>query len=191
MSKMPPSYSQVSTAALTLVASFSLGACSVVAPATAKDPIATDNKALKLEGDNYIEYRAGIKINAPADKIWALLTDAPNYPSWNSTVTQIDGTIAAGQSFELSAKIAPDRTFPLRVSTFDAPKHMVWEDGGDSFRGVRTFHLTQAGDGSTEVTMSEVLSGWMMPMIEGSLPDFRPAFEAFLNDLKTAAEAGA
>jgi hypothetical protein len=36
--------------------------------------------------------------------------------------------------------------------------------------------------------MVEVLSGLMLPMIRGSLPDFGPAFETYAADLKRAAE---
>jgi hypothetical protein len=36
--------------------------------------------------------------------------------------------------------------------------------------------------------MAEVFAGAMLPMIEKSLPDFGPAFEAFARDLEAAAE---
>ena len=53
---------------------------------------------------------------------------------------------------------------------------------------MRTFTITQRPDGTTTVTMAEVLTGTMMGMIEGKLPDFRPSFDAFAADLKRAAE---
>ena len=36
-------------------------------------------------------------IRAPAERIRALLTDAPGYPRWNKTVDKIDGRIAPGE----------------------------------------------------------------------------------------------
>jgi hypothetical protein len=36
--------------------------------------------------------------------------------------------------------------------------------------------------------MTEVFSGVMLPLIAGRLPDFRPIFERYAADLKTAAE---
>jgi hypothetical protein len=36
--------------------------------------------------------------------------------------------------------------------------------------------------------MVEVFKGVMLPMIKGSLPDFKPNFEQYALDLKTAAE---
>jgi hypothetical protein len=56
------------------------------------------------------------------------------------------------------------------------------------FKGVRTYTLTPKANGSTDFTMSEVYTGLMLPMIAGSLPDFRPTFEQYLSDLKKEAE---
>lgn len=68
---------------------------------------------------------------------------------------------------------------------------MQWSDGfAPMFKGVRTFTLTPKGNGVTEFAMTEVFSGLMLPMIKGSLPDFRDAFETYARDLKRAAEGG-
>lgn len=56
------------------------------------------------------------------------------------------------------------------------------------FKGVRTYTLEPKAEGSTDFTMSEVYTGLMLPMIAGSLPDFRPAFEQYVADLKREAE---
>lgn len=173
-----------------LVASL-FGACASVPPPETKTAIAIDAPAAKLEGTRYLEYRVGVRIEAPAEVVWALLTDAPGYPAWNSTVISIDGTIALGETIELKAKIDPKRTFTLTVSELQPMQRLVWQDGGKAFKGVRTFVVRQLEDGSTEVTMAEVLTGSMMGMIEGKLPDFRPPFDAFAADLRREAEARA
>jgi uncharacterized protein YndB with AHSA1/START domain len=167
-----------------------LGACASVAPPEASSPIVLDAPAVVLDGERYLEYRVGVTVAAEPDVVWALLTDAPGYPTWNSTVIAIDGTIAAGEEIELQSKVDPERTFELTVSTFEPARKLVWEDGGSAFKGVRTFTLTPNGDGTTAVTMTEVFTGSMMGMIEGKLPDFRPSFDAFAADLERAAEAG-
>jgi len=129
-------------------------------------------------------------IRAPAERIWALLTDAPRFPRWNSTVTRLDGEIALGSKLALTVPIAPKRTFRPRVTKLDPNREMIWSDGfAPMFRGVRTFTLTPLPDGTSEFAMTEVFSGLMLPMIRRSLPDFAPAFEAYAADLKRAAEA--
>lgn len=136
-----------------------------------------------------LEYAIAINIQAPAERIWALLTNAADIPRWNTTVTSVEGTIALGQKIKLKVPIAPNRVFNLKVSEFEPNKRLVWRDGmAPMFQGVRTYTLTPRGDGSTDFTMVEVLSGLMLPMIAGSLPDFAPAFERYAADLKLEAE---
>ncbi len=165
-----------------------LSACATVVPPEAANPIAIGDEASMLEGKRYLEYRVGVNVKAPPEAVWALLVDAPAYPSWNSTVISIDGTIAASERIELKSTVAPERTFPLTVSTFDPSRKMVWEDGGKAFKGVRTFTLTAKEDGSTDVTMAEVLTGIFLPSAQKKMPDFRPSFDAFAADLKAKAE---
>jgi uncharacterized protein YndB with AHSA1/START domain len=135
-------------------------------------------------------------IKAPPAQVWALLTDAARFPSWNSTVTKIEGTIALGQVLEVKVPADPKRTFKPKVTRFEEQKDggekmMEWSDGfAPMFRGVRTFTLTPTETG-TAFTMTEVFSGVMLPMIRGSLPDFAPIFEAYAKDLARAAEGGA
>ncbi len=167
-----------------------LSACASTPPPETSQPVALGDPALLLDGERYLEYRVGVHVEATPQVVWGLLTDAPRYPEWNSTVISIDGTIAEGEEIALKAKIDPKRTFDLTVSTFEPNARLVWQDGGKAFKGVRTFVLTARDDGTTEVTMAEVLTGSMMGMIEGKLPDFRPSFDAFAADLKRAAEAG-
>jgi hypothetical protein len=135
------------------------------------------------------------EIHAPAERIWALLTDARRVPEWSSTVTSLDGEIALGRKLALVVPLAPKRTFRPKVTKLVANRAMEWSDGfAPMFRGVRTFTLTaKTGgltDGVTEFAMVEVFSGLMLPMIRRSLPDFAPAFEAYAADLKRAAERG-
>jgi hypothetical protein len=130
------------------------------------------------------------KINAGPDRIWALLTDAAGFPRWNSTVTRIDGNIAAGETLKIQVPSAPGRVFKPKVSGVETARTMTWSDGmAPMFKGVRVFKLTPNADGTTDFFMREEYSGLMLPMIKGSLPDFAPLFETYAADLKVAAEA--
>lgn len=129
-----------------------------------------------------------IDIDAPAEKVWALLTDAAGYPAWNSTVVGIEGAIAEGERIALTAT-SSDRVFKLTVSDVQPNRGMTWSDGmAPIFRGVRTFAIAPR-EGGVRFEMVEVFSGLMLPMIAGSLPDFVPIFEQYAADLKRAAEA--
>ena len=129
-----------------------------------------------------------IDIAASRDVVWRLLTDAPGFPTWNSTVTSIEGPIAAGQKLKIAVPISK-RTFTPKVTAFEAPSAMTWSDGAKPmFWGVRDFTLTALADGGTRFTMSETIRGVMLPMAARSLPDFVPVFEHYAADLKAQAE---
>jgi hypothetical protein len=128
-------------------------------------------------------------IDAPAATVWRVLTDAPAYPSWNPTVTSIDGVIAPGERITVHAAINPGRSFPVRVAEFEPDRRMVWRGGMPLglFTGTRTFALTPAGDG-VEFAMSEDYRGLMAGLITKSIPDLQPEFERFAASLKQVAE---
>ena len=136
-------------------------------------------------------FATAIKIQARAETIWSILTDAPRYPTWNSTVEKIDGRIALGEKVIAHAKASPGRAFPLTVAEFEPGRRMVWRGGMPLglFTGMRTFSLTPQADGSVMFDMREEFSGLLAPLITRLIPDLQPAFDAFAGDLKRQAEA--
>lgn len=139
--------------------------------------------AEKQETTFSLVYAVRVTIPASPATIWARLTDAAAFPTWNSTVTRIDGTIALGQKLAIQVPAAPGRTFGPKVTAFEPEQRMVWSDGFyPMFRGTRTYTLTPAGD-ATEFTMEERFEGVMLPLIKGSLPDFAPIFDRYAADL--------
>lgn len=146
--------------------------------------------AQKTESTFTLSYTVACDIDADPSRVWRLLTDAEGFTRWNSAVSRLDGPIAADRRLSLQVPIAPGRTFTPRVSVFDVERRMVWSDGlWPMFQGRRTFTLTPREGGGVRFEMTEVFSGWMLPMIKGSLPDFRAPFETWAADLKRAAES--
>ena len=129
-----------------------------------------------------------INIQATAEKIWGILTDAKDFPRWNSTVTSIQGDIQEGQQLKINVP-GTERAFTPKVSGVVPNERMTWTGGfAPMFKGVRTFELKRRGDGTTDFAMQERFSGLMLPMIKSSLPDFGPVFERYAGDLKNEAE---
>ncbi len=87
-------------------------------------------------------------------------------------------------------KLNPGRTFPVTVTEFEPGKAMTWAGGMPFglFKGVRTFRLRTREDGQIEFAMREVYSGLLAPLIEKTIPDLQPAFDAFAAALKTRSE---
>ncbi len=130
-------------------------------------------------------------ISAAPEVIWELLTDAPGYTTWNTTVERVEGRIEPGEKIKVQVKINPGKAFPVRVTEFAPPERMVWSGGMPLglFKGVRTFTLTPTGDG-TRFSMREVYSGPLASLIGRSIPDLQPAFDEFAAALKQRAESG-
>ena len=129
-------------------------------------------------------------IRATPEAIWRILTDAPAYPGWNTTVLRVEGRIALGEKVTVHAKLAPGRAFPVKVVAFDAPRRMVWSGGMPLglFKGERIFELRPMAAGNVEFAMREDYTGWLAPLITKSIPDLQPAFDEFAACLKARAE---
>ncbi len=136
-------------------------------------------------------YSVGVQdeIEATPERVWALITSASELVRWNSTVRSIEGEVTPGTKIALVAEIAPERVFKLAVAAPEPGRVMTWSDGfAPMFRGVRTYRIEEIAPGRVRFSMEEVFSGVMLPMIAGSLPDFGPSFERWVEDLKREAE---
>lgn len=146
--------------------------------------------AERTESTFSLRYSVRAPIRARPAAIWARLTDAAGFPGWNSTVASIDGAIALGNKLTIKVPIAPGRAFTPKVVELVPEQRMVWRDGfAPMFQGTRTFTLHPRGE-TTEFEMVEEFRGLMLPMIKGSLPDFRPVFDRYAADLARACEPG-
>lgn len=130
------------------------------------------------------ETEVSIDINADSSIVWALLTNGPDAPRWNSTVVSIDGNIAQGEKIQLKSTLDPKRTFKLKVKEFEPNNRLVWGDG----MGKRVFSLTKINNGQTHFSMVEKIGGPMFPLFAKMIPPFDESFEQFAKDLKKEAE---
>jgi uncharacterized protein YndB with AHSA1/START domain len=99
-------------------------------------------------------------IQAPPAVIWSLLTDIERYPTWNSTVISIEGSIQPGGSIKLKSKLDPKRTFTLKIKEFQEPTRLVWGDA----MGTRVYTLEGKGASGTRFTMTETIGGPLFPL---------------------------
>lgn len=135
-------------------------------------------------------FEASAVINATPDRIWAVLVDGAHISDWDSGVLRVEGTIAPGETIKVVSGANPGRTFPLQVTQFDPNRSMTWSGGMPLglFKGVRTFTLAPAGDGTTRFHLREEYTGPLLPMMWRSMPDLGPSFAQFANGLKQRAE---
>ncbi len=124
-------------------------------------------------------------IHADASIIWALLTNAPDFSRWNSTVVSIEGDIKPGATIKLKSTLDEKRVFKLKVKEFQPPHRLAWGDA----MGTRVYELKQMDANTTRFSMTEKIGGLLFPLFSRFIPSFDEAFNQFAADLKKEAEA--
>ncbi|MFT6867592.1 MAG: hypothetical protein ACJA08_002435 [Cyclobacteriaceae bacterium] len=150
----------------------------------ASSTMAQSGKAETVKTTFHRETSISTNIEADATIIWALLTNASDYPRWNSTVTSIEGDIALGEKIRLKSILDEKRTFKLKVKEFEPEEKLVWGDG----QGERVYTITKNGNGAVIFSMTERIGGLMFPLYAKMIPPFDETFELFAIDLKKESE---
>ena len=134
-------------------------------------------------------YESTALIEADPSAIWAILTDAGAYPSWDSGVIAAEGRIEPGAKLKVTSEANPKRAFPVKVTELRPGELMTWTGGMPLglFKGERTYRLTPEG-GATRFTMREEYTGPLLPLIFRTIPDLQPSFDKFARGLKQRAE---
>ena len=138
-------------------------------------------------------YESVADIAAPPEAVWAALTDAADWPSWDSGVTEVTGRIQRGEKVTIRSEAAPGRAFPVTVTAFEPARRLEFTGGMPLglFRGVRTYALAPSGGGGTAFRMREEYTGPLLGLIWRSMPDLQPSFDRFAAGLKRRVESGA
>lgn len=146
--------------------------------------VSTNGKAVTTKKTFSRETAVSIDIQADKSIIWALLTNASDFPRWNSTVISIEGNIAFGEKIKLKAKLDPKREFKLKVKEFEADNRLVWGDA----MGNRVYTLKSIGNNLTNFSMVEKIGGPLFPLFAKMIPPFDEAFTQYAKDIKNEAE---
>lgn len=130
------------------------------------------------------ETAVSIQIQADQSVIWQLLTNAADFPRWNSTVVSIEGNIKQGETINLKSTLDEKRVFKLTIKEVNPENRLVWGDR----QGNRVYTLTPGDGGVITFSMIEKIGGLMFPLYGSFIPPFDEAFEQFAADLKKEAE---
>lgn len=144
----------------------------------------SSGKATTIKKTFSRETSVSIDISADKSIIWAVLTNAADYPRWNSTIVSIDGKIAPGEKIKLRAKLDPKREFALTIRDFQKDSRLVWGDP----MGTRVFTLTSLANNQVNFSMTEKIGGPLFPLFAKMIPSFDEPFQTFARDLKTESE---
>ena len=135
-------------------------------------------------------FQAETVIMAPAEQIWAILTDPAGYPEWDPGMVRVEGQLGPGQQVKFFTKFSPERAFAVKITAFEPQRKMVFTGGMPLglFKSERTHTLTPRADGQTHFHTEESFSGLLLPIFGRTLPDLTESFVAFCTGLKARAE---
>ncbi len=135
------------------------------------------------------KYSASIVIRASVEKVWGILNDANNYPTWDLSMDHIEGKLALGETVKFFTKLSA-QAFPVKVTAFESNRKMVLTGGMPLglFKSERTHTLTANKDGTTTFHTEEIFSGLLLPAFGKNIPDLTENFRNFAAALKKQAE---
>ncbi|NUS43841.1 MAG: SRPBCC domain-containing protein [Mycobacteriaceae bacterium] len=114
------------------------------------------------------EIRTEVRIAAPPQRVWAVLTDFGTYGQWNPFFVAVTGVAEPGAALSLRTKLferSTPRNFAVTVRVADPARKLEWGGGLGIPRlmdGVHGFELTADG-GGTAVRHYERLTGLLVP----------------------------
>lgn len=123
-------------------------------------------------------------IDSDLTTVWEVLTDAPQYARWNSTIVSLEGQIKKGNKIQLKSTLDPKRTFKLKVKEMITNELLVWGDA----MGQRTYKLSKT-NGGVLFSMTEKIGGLLFPLFASKIPSFDQSFEDFTSDLQKECES--
>ena len=129
------------------------------------------------------EITTEILIKTSPEKVWAILTDFENYPSWNPFVRSISGQVKVGNNItvRLQQPKGKEMTFKPKVIVFESNKEFRWQGHllfPGIFDGEHKFELIANGNGTTTFRHSEKFKGILVPLLSKQLyTNTRKGFE--------------
>jgi hypothetical protein len=116
------------------------------------------------------QLQAEVEIQAPAERVWEVLTDFTAYHEWNPFIVQATGEAVPGQRLELHMRLSSRRPTTLRpeVLAADPGRELRWLGRvlvPGLFDGEHRFTIEPAGPGRARLTQREEFRGLLAPLL--------------------------
>ena len=140
------------------------------------------------------ELRTEIEIQAPAERVWRLLTDFASFPQWNPFIRRATGEVKVGARLEvyLQPSGARGMSFHPTVLKADPGRELRWLGRllvRGLFDGEHIFTIEPFGENRVRFTQREIFTGLLVPLFARQLDtDTRRGFEEMNQAIKTRAE---
>lgn len=131
-----------------------------------------------------MEILTEIEINAPADTVWKVLVNFPDYGSWNPVITKIDGMPYRGNKINFNIQAAPGLQIPIMACEIliadSGQRELRWKGpaipiASDILAGEHYFIVQEIGPKKVRFVHGEIFTGLaagvLKPLLEQRLND--------------------
>jgi hypothetical protein len=143
-----------------------------------------------------LEIRSEIDLDAPVEKVWAVLTDFASFPEWNPFIRRISGTLSVGAKLNVFLGTSGTRGMRFRPAVMSVVPNSELRWLGHLgipglFDGEHIFELVPQGRNRTHFVQREQFRGLLLPLLKRNLiRDARRGFDE-MNAALRARVAGA
>jgi hypothetical protein len=139
------------------------------------------------------ELRKEIEIDAPPERVWAVVTDFAAYPEWNPFIRRISGELHEGARLEVRIEPPGGRamTFKPTVRAVEANRELRWLGRlllPRVFDGEHSLRIERLDGGRSRFVQSERFSGLLVGLVKGALAKTEAGFEQMNAALKARVE---
>jgi uncharacterized membrane protein len=110
-----------------------------------------------------MRFESSIEINAPAERIWALMGKLEEWPQWMPSIKKIDrlskGPLAVGSKLSVTVKVSGFTVTLLMTITKFVPERTVVLEGKTLGTKLTRFYTLEPVNGKTKVTIGGEVSG--------------------------------
>jgi carbon monoxide dehydrogenase subunit G len=108
-----------------------------------------------------IHIERSININAPPERVWAVMMDIERWPDWTESMKSVErldsGEFGVGSKAKLKIRRSPSANV-WTVTALTPNRSFTWETNSGGVKGVATHVIEPDGNGS-KVTLTVDLSG--------------------------------
>ncbi len=135
-----------------------------------------------------------IEIHAPAERVWAILSDFWTYPAWNPFIRKISGPLKVGARLDAVLQPPGSRSMHFRpvVQTVEPNRELSWLGRlfviPHLFDGRHAFSIEPLSADRVRFVQKETFTGLLVPLAGGMLSATELGFDAMNRAMKERAD---
>jgi hypothetical protein len=137
---------------------------------------------------------AAAEIDAPPEKVWAVITDLSSFPLWNPFIVRADGELRPGGRLHVTLQVPEMRlvSFRPRLLVVEPGREIRWRGVTGLrglFDGVHSLSVEPLPDGRSRFRTHEDVTGVLLPVLGRVMQRTQRGFELLAEAVKVRAEA--